>query len=72
LDYAKAQLLIAEDLKHDTAYAILLEFSESTVGLDGEAAEDCEHFILSAKTWETHSVCQEVPNGHSDAISVDP
>lgn len=45
----KGQLMLAQDLRDDLQYTIVLEFSEQRI-MDGEAAEKCEHFVLALKS----------------------
>lgn len=52
-------MLIATDLKTNTEYTILLEFSEEYEALDGEAGSRCDHFRMAIKMWDTKNVCAE-------------
>ena len=54
-----AQLLSAHNLRHDEHYTILLEFSEEAGVLDGEAAQQCNHFVMALKTWDSKQICTD-------------
>jgi len=59
VEAAKAQLLIATELRVGTAYTILLEFSEQVGGLDGEGAGSCDHFEMALRTWDSQKACSK-------------
>lgn len=67
-----AQLLIAKQLHVGTQYIILLEFSEEEGVFDGEAAEECNHFILALKTWNSKDTCVDAAHPDRDTISTVP
>lgn len=67
-----AQLLIAKYLTIGTQYTILLEFSEEQGVFDGEAAEECNHFILALKTWNTRDICTDALHPDRDSITTTP
>jgi len=57
VDSGRAQLLIAAQLRDNTDYSIVLEFSEIPGGEDSEAEVACDHFVLAVRSWDTKKVC---------------
>jgi len=59
--------LIATRLRAGQAYTLIVEFSENS------EANDCEHFVLAVKTWDSQTICvsgSNLPDLSSFATSV--
>lgn len=58
MDNGKTQLLVASKLRVGTVYAIIIEFSEEPGSVDGNAHQNCDHFVLSIRTWDSTNLCR--------------
>ena len=59
IEKGKAQLLVATKLDPNVQHTLLLEFSESIGGIDGEASQDCVNFVMAMRTWDSNNACIE-------------